>query len=190
MKAAAFSDAAWLDHWDQHGPTLVARGWASLYPHLPLAQVERATGVGFLVTAVGGEGVEGGVGDLVTGVSGEGVEGGVGDLVRATESLVISEEEAQATGNRGTADTSETVVMETTNQTPKASCAHDPEPRTLTSATDEELQRLWGEHYNTYYWYCYQQWRGGQGEGEAEVVVIGPQEVGCLRWVQCVCVCQ
>ena len=173
MKAAAFSDAAWLAHWDQHGPTLLARGWASLYPHLPLAQVERATGVGF----------------LVTGVSGEGVEGGVGDLVRATEALVISEEEAQATGNRGTADTSETVVMETTNQIPEASCAHDPEPRTLTSATDEELQRLWGEHYNTYYWYWYQQWRGGQGEGEAEAVVISPQEVGCLWWVQCVCVC-
>lgn len=39
--------------------------------------------------------------------------------------------------------------------------------------TDEEVGRLWTEHYNSYYWYCYQMFcqsatAGGDGEGEVE----------------------
>lgn len=139
MKAAAFSDSAWQAHWNQTAPWLLARGWASLYPHIPLAEVERATGVGFLVAAVRRE-------------NGEDV---MSDLVRATQTLDI------------TTDGCESVAMETANQEASSDKSHDPQV-----ITDEEIQRLWGELYNSYYWYCYQSWVEGEGEREEEGEVI------------------
>lgn len=143
MKAAAFSDSAWQAHWNRTAPWLLARGWASLYPHIPLAEVERATGVGFLVAAVRRE-------------NGEDV---MSDLVRATQTLDI------------TTDNCESVAMETANQEASCDKSHDPQ-----AITDEEIQRLWGELYNSYYWYCYQSWVEGEGkrEGEGEVILVTP----------------
>ena len=145
VKVAAFSDSAWLAHWDLTAPSLLAHGWASVYPHVPLPVVERATGVRFLVAAVSGE-------------SGEDGEEVMSDLVKATESLDI------------TADASE---METANQ----NITQIPS----TPATDEEIKRFWGDLYNSYYWYCYQNWveGEGEGEGEGEVIVITPELVSC-----------
>lgn len=91
MKAAAFSDSAWLAHWSHTAPWLLAQGWTSLYPHIPLHEVERATGIGFLVAAVRGK-------DEMR------------DLVRATQTLDITtdgcESVAMETANQEACDES------------------------------------------------------------------------------------
>ena len=84
VKAAAFSDRGWMDHWNQSGPSLLARRWSSLHPHIPLSSLERATGVGFLVSAAreGGEGGEiGGIGEdgEIGGIGEDGEIGGIGE---------------------------------------------------------------------------------------------------------------
>lgn len=82
MKAAAFSDSDWLLHWNSSGPSLLARKWSSLYPHISLSSVETATGLMFLVPASGEVGEVGEVG-------GSGKEG-MGEIMRATGALEIA----------------------------------------------------------------------------------------------------
>ena len=85
MKAAAFSDSDWLLHWNSSGPSLLARKWSSLYPHISLSSVETATGVRFLVPVSGEMGEVGEVGE----VGGSGKEG-MGEIMRATGALEIA----------------------------------------------------------------------------------------------------
>ena len=79
--------------------------------------------------------------------SGEGGEGVMGEIVRATGALEI-------TGDDESAVSRDLLV---------------------TPPSDEEIRRLWGEVYNTQYWYWYQRWRedlaqngGEEGEGGCE----------------------
>ena len=51
---------------------------------------------------------------------------------------------------------------------------HPTDP-SLTTPTDEEVSRLWSEHYNGYYWYCYQMFCYEGEEGEGGVVVEGEE---------------
>lgn len=79
MKAAAFSDSDWLLHWNSSGPSLLARKWSSLHPHIALSSVETATGLRFLVPASGEMGEVGGSG-----------KEGMGEIMRATGALEIA----------------------------------------------------------------------------------------------------
>ena len=131
VKAAAFSNTDWLAHWTHVGPPLLARGWVTLCPHVPLTAVERATGVGFLVRGEGSEEEreEGGEEEEMAGI------------VRHTETLHITSE------------------PETTSQDMSCDQSHD-------QLTDDEIQRMWRELYNSYYWHCYQEYITSQGSPE------------------------
>lgn len=66
LKAEAFASKSWENYWLVEGPRLLASGWLGLYPHIPLARVERVCSIDFLCETVksldleGGEGMEGG----------------------------------------------------------------------------------------------------------------------------------
>ena len=97
--------------------------------------------------------------------SGEGGEGVMGEIVRATGALEIIGDDESAVSH---------------------DMSHD---SLVTPPSDEEIRRLWGEVYNTQYWYWYQRWRedlaqngGEEGEGgcvEGECVEGECEEGGC-----------
>ena len=92
--------------------------------------------------------------------SGEGGEGVMGEIVRATGALEIIGDD-------------------------KSAVSHDMSHDSLvTPPSDEEIRRLWGEVYNTRYWYWYQRWRedlaqNGGEEGEGGCVEGECGEGGC-----------
>lgn len=140
MKAAAFSDAGWLEYWNNIAHSLLAQGWKSVYPHITYNKLESVTGLTFLMNA--GESEE---------VSGD-EELEMNEIMRATEALDI------------TSVDNSTVAMETTNQTTKlCNESHD-----MTPPTDDQIKKMWLEFYNSYYWYCYQRWLEKKDETDGD----------------------
>ena len=94
--------------------------------------------------------------------SGEGGEGVMGEIVRATGALEITGDDESAVSH---------------------DMSHD---SLVTPPSDEEIRRLWGEVYNTQYWYWYQRWRedlaqNGGEEGEGGCVEGECGEGGCVE---------
>ena len=148
MKAAAFSDSAWLAHWEREGPSLLARAWLSLYPHFSLSSVEAATGLTFLVTAATSKSGE--MGD-----SGENAQE-MGEIVEATGALHISD---QSCDPQSTPPTNEPQLTPPTAKPQSTPPTEEPQ---LTPPSDNEIWRLWSELYNSHYWFWYQRWREQQ----------------------------
>ena len=150
---------------------------------------------------IGGSGEK--EGEKMGGGRGEEEEDAIGELTLGTQSLTISDkdtEEAPIIGDRDTVEmaieevpvisdrnealmdvsTQNSTVKSTESESqaePGVSCdqSHD-HPVTV---TDDEIRQLWEEHYNSYYWYCWQQWRGlpsshreGEAEGEKKMVIM------------------
>ena len=139
-KAAALSDAGWLDHWSHTAPCLLAQSWSSLHPHIPLTSLHRVTGLDFLLGDESGERVE----------EGEEGEEGMSDIVRATETLDIA----------GGA-----VAMEAANQCDES---HDIETPPTDDEIKSMWSEFYNSYYWHCYQLWLGEGEGEEGEGEGE----------------------
>ncbi len=220
LKAEAFSNAGWSEYWVTHGPSLLASGWLAVHPHVPLERLRRVCALHCLTQAMDMLALEGGTtgdhmtgnGDHMTGggdhvtVSGDHMTGngdhvtGNGDHMTAEELLNQHQDTVMSGGEEmvtsGPADdggpnrNGETIDAPGMPISTSVSSEGVVDPSPLPS--DESIAALWGEHYNSYYWYCYHwycsqtEWaeeEGGAGgipmeDFSAEVLVGEEREVG------------
>ncbi len=183
-KAEAFSNESWTRYWVLQGPSILANGWTTLYPHISLETLQRVCAL-------------------------EGLAEAMGQLGLIKEDHVMEENDHVTSGNHMTDHVTEessiTVNIGTNESAPvsnvELASAHDSVVGTesdmdtplshdivvgtgndmerdeiLASPSDEDILVLWSEHYNAYYWYCYQLFckntgkevEEGEGDGERD----------------------
>ena len=134
-KAEAFSNDVWTQYWATHGPSLLATGWMNVYPYISLERLQNVCSLNFLAETMNQLGLE-----------------GTGDQQSTPEDLAMDEVNSNRIGHDNTSPGESTEscndVLEESNE--------DEKEIQFTCPTDEEILRLWSEHYNSYYWYSYQ----------------------------------
>ena len=159
VKGSVMSDEAWQQHWGQVGPSLLAAGWVEQYPTIPLAQVERATGVSFLTWSDQSR-----------------------KLTDAVEQLSLSENSVPSEGTENKEEVNASVdppdlsglsINENTTKSEDHSTlelvASDgkitdesikPQQQNF---SNEQVAEMWSNFYNEYYWDCYKKFVGVVG---------------------------
>ena len=161
LKAEAFSNQAWSEYWAAYGPSLLVRGWVSVYPHVPLEQLHRVCALECLAQAMEQLGLEGG----------DGESNGMSRVIAGTSESVLREGSEML--NASADDTTQEIVVSDGGMAEEGNGADVSPPSSPShghassaAPTDEEVARLWSEHYNSYYWYCYQVFCQCEEEGE------------------------
>ncbi len=164
VKAAAFSDESWNTHWQANGPKILIDAWKQAHPDMPLSRVARVCSVGFITPFLTES--EASVHDsplsdddtdslllqkqtsadnedcTVMDTNTEPVATADGNkMVNGLEKLQLSEINA-------TQEIDESSVVE-------SSCLNT-EPPCGDVMSNDDLVTLWGDHYNSCYWYCFQ----------------------------------
>lgn len=146
------------------------RGWADAHPHVPLQRLRKVSALDCLTQALDQLGLEEG-GGAVQPIPQDVVARASEEMLSKQQEGVFHNGEAMPT-NGAVSDEgamNDGVVMDATPTSPAP------------SLTDEEVGQLWSDHYNTYYWYCYQQFcyqsQGSVAEVEGNGGVAEEREV-------------
>ena len=176
LKAEAFSNTEWDAYWHREGPALLVSGWAELHPDVPLQRLEAVCPMDFLCTDINTLNISPGSERAEK----DGVEKAISpstvpsELALAAHTDTITtpgpppegdgciEMDVDATVAAGAADVSTSLGTDPDLKTAPSEqqlqqgspCVLDPPP--LDSVSNEQVLRLWSEHYNTYYWYCFE----------------------------------
>lgn len=180
IKAAAFSNENWNTYWFSNGPQILIDGWKQAHPKLPLSRVAKVCSVDFLSTFVSESKVSA-RGEQVSEIdiqmltcsledksNDAVVEGSTqleveeSNVTQALEELhisnqdICSSETVQACGIPNGIEI-DTQSASSDDKTPDEDVIKDTE-----EVGDEDITLLWGDHYNSYYWYCYQTYQQEQ----------------------------
>ena len=144
-KAEAFSDKEWLQYWQMEGPSLLIGGWKTIHPDIPLSKIHELGSLEFVSATLE---------HLTLKTEHQSPsqfndpsahdENTNSDDIAPTSYRTVSNVYTNSSG----VDSSE--GME--DQLKDDSGDGDGESSFL---SDEDILRMWNEHYNSYYWYCY-----------------------------------
>ncbi len=159
IKAAAFSNESWSIHWLANGPQILIDGWKQTYPDVPLSRVARVCSVDFLAPFLTETTPLFNSEDLQQFAlqdddkdcpNSEDKETEVKTAIEnELEKLQISDQDATQEINVPTV-----VQMDTS--------ASKNEPPCEEKVSDENITAMWGAHYNSYYWFCFQSYQQEQ----------------------------
>ncbi len=164
VKAAAFSNDGWNTYWGKNGPQFLIDAWKLAHPELSLSRVARVCSVDFISSFLSES------------------EPIVHDTPHSEMMNTLSpQQDASKTDNKDL-DTIETNIevdkifdgnemadnlkklelsdtntdQDTMEETGVKATSSNAEQAQCTDISNEDLVTLWGDHYNTCYWYCFQ----------------------------------
>lgn len=146
-KAEAFSNKEWQQYWQLEGPSLLISGWKNIHPDIPFTKIQELSSLEFLSTTL----------EYLSLKPERDLPSHHNDLSPLeSSSLTGSETVAPPTYDSvssvftnsigvDSGEKMETQMKEVAEGSEESSC----------SLSDEEILRMWNEHYNSYYWYCF-----------------------------------
>lgn len=174
LKAEAFASNDWEAYWAAEGPKVLASGWLNVYPSIPLDRVEQVCAIDFLCQAVRRLELNGEVEEEVEeGERKDSYQGEVRDDGQKPEDLkheqgrtdggmaVESGCKDKSPGSDSQLESNEGACVDSGGPV-AAACMSPPTDMSSTTFSDVEIATLWHEHYNSYYWYCFQQFKQWQ----------------------------